>query len=55
MQINKNNASALPSPSYQTKSRIISFQVIKNDLLPIIKSLYPNKAHIWDNMSIKMI
>ena len=32
-----------------------SFQVTENDILPIIKTLDPNKAHGCDNISIKMI
>ena len=49
------NTSCLPSFSYKTGSRIKSFQVTENDILAIIKSLDPNKAHGCDNISIKMI
>ena len=49
------NASARPSLSYQSKSRIISFQVTENEILLIIKSLDPNQVHGWYNTSIKMI
>ena len=49
------NTSCLPSFSYRTGSRIKSFQVTENDILAIIKSLDPNKAHGCDNISIKMI
>ena len=49
------NTSCLPSFSYETESRIKSFQVTKNDILVTIKSLDPNKAHGCDNISIKMI
>ena len=49
------NASCLPSFSYRTGSRIKSFHVTENDLLAIIKTLDPNKAHGCDNISIKMI
>ena len=31
------------------------FQVTENDILAIIKTLDPNKAHDCDNVSIKMI
>ena len=37
------------------RSRIKSFQVTENDILAIIKTLDPNKAHGCDNISIKMI
>ena len=49
------NTSCLPSFSYKTGSRIKSFQVTENDMLAIIKSLDPNKAHGCDNIPIKMI
>ena len=49
------NTSCLPSFSYRTKSRIKSFHVTENDILAIIKTLDPNKAHGCDNISIKMI
>ena len=41
--------------SYKTGSRITSFHVTENDILAIIKTLDPNKAHGCDNISIKMI
>ena len=47
------NTSCLLSLSYRTGSRIKSFQVTKNDVLAIIKTL--DKAHGCDNISIKMI
>ena len=49
------NTSCLPSFSYRTGSRIKSFRVTENDILAIIKTLDPNKAHGCDNISIKMI
>ena len=49
------NTSSLPFFSYRTGSRIKSFQVTENDILAIIKTLDPNKAHGCDNISIKMI
>ena len=49
------NTSCLPSFSYRTGSRIKSFHVTENDILAIIKTLDPNKAHGCDNISIKMI
>ena len=41
--------------SYRTGSKIKSFHVTENDILAIIKTLDPNKAHGCDNISIKMI
>ena len=49
------NTSCLPSFSYRTWSRIKSFHVTENDILAIIKTLDPNKAHDCDNIFIKMI
>ena len=49
------NKSCLPSFSHRTGSRIKSFHVTKNDILAIIKTLDPNKAHGCDNISVKMI
>ena len=49
------NTSCLPSFSYKTGKKIKSFQVTENDILAIIKSLDPNKAHGCDNISIKML
>ena len=49
------NTSCLPSFSYRTGSRIKSFHVTENDILAIIKTLDPNKAHGCDNISIRMI
>ena len=49
------NASCLPSFSYRKQNRIKSFHVTENDILTIIKTLDPNKAHGCHNISIKMI
>ena len=49
------NTICLPSFSYRTGSRIKSFQITENDILAIIKALDPNKAHGYNNISIKMI
>ena len=49
------NASCLPSFSYRRGSRIKSFQVTENDILAIIKTFDPNKAHGCTNISIKII
>ena len=49
------NASTLPSFSYRTNTRIKSFDLTEKNMLSIIKSLDPTKAHGCDNLSIKMI
>ena len=49
------DTSCLPSFSFRTGSRIKSFHVTQNDILAIVKTLDPNKAHGCDNVSIKMI
>ena len=49
------NTSCLPSFSYRTGNRIKPFHVTESDILAIIKTLDPNKAHGCDNISIKMI
>ena len=49
------SASTLPSFSYRTNTRIRSFNISEKDILSIIKSLDPTKAHGCDKLSIKMI
>ena len=49
------NASCLPFFSYNTGSRIKSFHVTEMDILAITKTLYPNKAHGCNNITIKVI
>ena len=49
------NRNCLPSFSYKTGSGIKSFHVTEDNILAIIKTLDPNKAHGCDNISIKMI
>ena len=49
------NASTLPSFSYRKNTRIKSFNISEKDILSIIKSLNPTKAHGCDNLLIKMI
>ena len=48
------NCSKLPNNSYKTKKILTSFD-IKDDILPIIKNLNVDKAHGWDQLSIRMI
>ena len=49
------NASILPAFSYRTEQRINSFRVSEGDILAIMKTLDPAKAHGLDDISIKMI
>ena len=49
------NASRFPSFSYRTGSRHNYFHVTENDIHSITKILDPNKAHVCDNISIKII
>ena len=49
------NASTLPYFSYRTKGRINSFHATEKDVLLIIKSLDPTKAHGCDSLSVRMI
>ena len=47
--------SSLPPFIYKTNTRIHCFCFTKKDILSIINSLNSNKAHKYDNISIKMI
>ena len=49
------NASLLPTLTYKTDKRIKSFNINDIDIISIIKSLNPNKAHGYDNLSIRII
>ena len=49
------NASALVPFSYKTNTNIDSFKVTESDILSIVKSLDSIKAHVCDNLSIRMI
>ena len=44
------SAGYLPSFLYRTGSRIKSFHVTENNILAIMKTLDPNKAHGCDNI-----
>ena len=48
-------SSALPNFCYKTQKRISDIEIKEDDILLIIKNLNPNKAHGWDNVSIRMI
>ena len=49
------NTSRLPKIKYRTDKRLNSFTINENDIFLIIKNLNPDKAHGWDNISIRMI
>ena len=49
------NSSVLPYIGFHTKARRNSFSITENNILVVIKSLDPNKSHVWDNIPIKMI
>ena len=49
------NSSVIPLFSYRTNARIKLFHFMEEDISLIIKNLDPAKAHVCDNMSIKMI
>ena len=49
------NTSTLPVFNFKTNNRLKSFDINENDLHLIIKNLNANKAHGWDDISIRMI
>ena len=49
------NSSTLPNFCYKIQKQISDIEVKVDDILLIIKNLNPNKAHGWDNVSIRMI
>ena len=49
------NSCTLLNFCYKTQKRISDIEIKEDDILLIIKNLNPNKAHGWDNVSIRMI
>ena len=49
------NGSKLPNFSYKTEKILTSFDIKDDDILSIIKNLNVDKAHGWDQISIRMI
>ena len=47
--------SKLPNFSYKTEKILTSFDIKDDDILSIIKNLNVDKAHGWDQLSIRMI
>ena len=50
-----NTPSILPPFSYVTHQRLNTVDFVPEKLASIIKSLNPNKAHGWDEISVRMI
>ena len=49
------NANALPKFKYRTDKRLNSFTTNENNIFLIIKNLNADKAHEWDNISIRLM
>ena len=49
------NGSRLSKFKYRTDKRLNSFAINENDISLPIKNLNADKAHRWDNISIRMI
>ena len=49
------NGSKLPNFSYKAEKILTSFDIKDDDILSIIKNLNVDKAHGWDQLSIRMI
>ena len=49
------NGSKLPKFSYKTEKILTSFDIKDDDILSIIKNLNADKAHGWDQLSMRMI
>ena len=50
-----NNSSVLPPLEYKTNGRVAAVNIKEDDIYLILKNLNPQKAHGWDNISIRMI
>ena len=49
------NANVLPKFKYRTDKRLNSFTINENNIFLIIKNLNADKAHEWDNISIRLM
>ena len=49
------NSSTLPNFCYKTQKRVSDIEIKEDNILLIIKNFNSNKAHGWDNVSIRMI
>ena len=50
-----NNSSVLPSLEYKTNGWLVAVNIKEHDIYLTLKNLNPEKAHGWDNISIRMI
>ena len=50
-----NNSAMLANTSFVTEERLSTFEIWSVDIVKIIKSFDPNKAHGHDEISIRMI
>ena len=50
-----NNTSALPPFECKANCKIYNVICTEHDILSIIRSLHSNKAHGWDDTSIRMV
>ena len=50
-----NNSSVLPLLEYKTNGRLASLNIKEDDIYLILNNLNLEKAHGWDNISIRMI
>ena len=49
------NSSLLPPFFFRTQERLCNFEINQTKILQLIRKLNTNKAHGWDELSIKMI
>ena len=49
------NGSFLPDVSLKTNGRLNHIEIGSHDILKVINDLSPNKAHGWDEISIRMV
>ena len=50
-----NTGSEIPQNSTVNVAKLSSISITDDEILDIIRSLKPNKAHGWDNVSVRMI
>ena len=50
-----NNSSVLPPLEHKTNGPLSSVIIKEDDIYLLLKHLSPEKAHTWDNISIRMI
>ena len=50
-----NNSATPANASFVIEERLSTFEICSGDIVKIIRSLNPNKAHGYDKISIRMI